>query len=119
MGLLSNLFEKQGNNSSTAPEQAVIVHFEACSPYQSRLFALEDRLEKVIASTGTGELDGNEIATDGSDGYLYMYGPDADALFMAVRPTLDAVDFMKGARVMLRYGPPEEGVEQVEIVLGT
>ena len=118
MGLLDNLLQKNGNKSSTEPEQAVIVHFEAGSPYQSRLFALEDRLEQVIASTGTGELDGNEIATDGSDGYLYMYGPDADALFTAVRPTLDAVDFMKGARVMLRYGPPEEGVEQVEIVLG-
>ena len=78
MSFLNNLFEKHGNKSSTEPEQAVIVHFEAGSPYQSRLFALEDRLEQVIASTGTGELDGNEIATDGSDGYLYMYGPDAE-----------------------------------------
>ncbi len=119
MSFLNNLFEKQSNKASASPEQAVIVHFEAASPYQSRLFALEDRLEQVIASSGTGELDGNEIATDGSDGYLYMYGPDADALFTAVRPTLDAVDFMRGARVMLRYGPPEEGVEEVEIVLGT
>ena len=66
-----------------------------------------------------GEFDGNEVAADGSDGFLYMYGPDADALFVAVRSTLEAAVFMKGARVKLRYGPPENGVREAEIELGT
>jgi hypothetical protein len=48
-----------------------------------------------------------------------MYGPDADALFAAVRPVLEATEFMKGTKVRLRDGSPEDGVREVEIVLGT
>jgi hypothetical protein len=48
-----------------------------------------------------------------------MYGPDADALFGAVRLRLEAADFLQGARVKLRYGPPHDGVREVEIELGT
>lgn len=59
------------------------------------------------------------MATDGSDGFLYMYGPDADAAFGAVRSTLESVAFMRGARVKLRYGPPQEGVREVDVELGT
>jgi hypothetical protein len=95
------------------------VHFAYGSTDLSRLFALEERLEAVIADASAGEFDGNEVATDGSDGTLYMYGPDADALFAVVRPALEATDFMRGARVRLRYGPPEDGIREVEVVLGT
>jgi hypothetical protein len=103
----------------TAPEHAVIVHFQYGSTDLARLFALEERLEQAIAEAGAGEFDGNEVAVDGSDGYLYMYGPDADKLFAAVRATLERTDFMRGARVKLRYGPPEAGVKEVDIQLGT
>lgn len=54
---------------------------------------------------------------DGSDGFFYMYGPDADRLFEAVRPTFEATPFMAGAQVTLRYGPPEDGVREREVVL--
>ncbi|HVS18698.1 MAG TPA: hypothetical protein VMT18_08875 [Planctomycetota bacterium] len=105
-------------DASSAPEHAVLVHFAYGSTDLSRLIALEDRLEEAIGVAGVGELDGNEVATDGSDGSLYMYGPDADALFAAVRPTLEGSDFMRGARVTLRYGPPVDGCRQVDVVLG-
>ncbi len=98
-------------------EHAVIVYFDDYGGTNlDRLFALEDRLETAINKAGVGEFDGNEIATNGS-GSLYMYGPDADALFAAVRPVLEATDFTRGARVMLRYGPPEDGVREVEVML--
>jgi hypothetical protein len=48
-----------------------------------------------------------------------MYGPDADRLFEAVRPVLESAGFMRGARVRLRYGPPEDGVREREVVLGS
>jgi len=48
-----------------------------------------------------------------------MYGPDAGRLFAAVRATLEGTDFMRGARVKLRYGPPEDGIKEEEIDLGT
>ena len=70
----------------------------------------ERQLESAITAAQAGEYDGNEVAVDGSDGTLYMYGPDADKLFAAIRPALEACSFMKGALVRLRYGPPADGV---------
>jgi len=101
MGLLDKILGKKNNpeQASEPTEHAVLVHFTYGSTDLSRVFSLEERLEKVIAAAGVGEFDGNEVATDGSDGTLYMYGPDADALFAAVRPVLEATDFRGGGRV--------------------
>ena len=99
------------------PEHAVIVHFNYGSTDLVPLFALEDKLEKAIAAAGAGEYDGNEIATDGSDGYLYMYGPDADRLFEVVKPALESSTFMRGATVTKRYGPPEDGVRESAVTI--
>jgi hypothetical protein len=100
-----------------APEHAVLVYFEYGSTDLSNLFAVEEALERVISEANVGELDGNEIATDGSDGTLFMYGPDADALFKSIRQTLEATPFMRGARVVLRYGPPEDDVPERTVTL--
>jgi hypothetical protein len=117
MGFLAQLFGSRKNATAGVPEHAVIVHFQYGSTDVARLFALEEQLEKAIAAASAGEYDGNEVAVDGSDGFLYMYGPDADALFAAIRSTLEATAFMNGARVKLRYGPPKDGVRVAEIVL--
>ncbi|MGE0144376.1 MAG: hypothetical protein AB7I19_11355 [Planctomycetota bacterium] len=121
MGLFDKLLgrTKKVVHANPDPEHAVLVHFLYGSRDLSRLFALEERLEAAIASARVGEFDGNEVAADGSGGTLYMYVPDADALFAAVRPALEAADFMRGARVRLRYGPPQDGVREAEVVLGT
>jgi hypothetical protein len=102
-----------------ASEHALVVHFEYGSTDLSRLFALEELIEQALTRHGVGEFDGNEMAVDGSDGYLYMYGPDADQMFAAVRPVLEGADFMRGARVTLRYGPPANGVREHQVVLGS
>ncbi|MCB2155745.1 hypothetical protein KQI84_12745 [bacterium] len=84
--------------------------FDYPVPDLSRLFELEDRLEAAIsdAGEGIGELDGDEIALDGSDGYLFFYGSDARRLFETIRPELEASDLMRGAIIMLRFGGPED-----------
>ena len=98
--------------ASPAPDQAVIVRFNYGSTDLSRLFDLEGKLEAAITSAKVGEYDGNEVAVDGSDGVLYMYGPDADQLFRVVEPILKATPFMNGAKVTVRYGPPANGVPE-------
>jgi len=98
-------------------DHALIVHFEYGSTDLSRLFALEELIEQALARHSAGEFDGNEVTVDGSDGFLYMYGPDADRMLAAVRPVLEGADFMRGARVTLRYGPPEDGVREREVVI--
>ncbi len=79
-------------------EQAVIVHFNYGVEKLDPLFKLEDELEKVIIEKKVGEYDGHEIATDYSDGYLYMYGPDAETLFKAVKPTLEESKIYEGGK---------------------
>ena len=119
MGFLDKLLRKEGapEKSGATPEHAMIVHFSYESVDLSPLFALEERLEEAFATAGTGEYDGNTVGS--GEGVLHMYGPDANALLETVRPILEAVDFMHGARVKLRYGPPSDGVREVDLVLGT
>jgi hypothetical protein len=57
--------------------------------------------------SGIGEYDGNEMATDLSDGSIYMYGLNADSLFDVANPILATVTFMKGAKAIKRYGLPK------------
>jgi hypothetical protein len=100
--------------------QAVIVHFDNYGSRDlSRLHALEDRLIAAVDAARVGEVDGHDISADSTDGTFYMYGPNADRLFAVVRPILEATDFTRRARVVLRYGPPEDHVREVEVRLGT
>lgn len=85
-------------------EQAVIVHFNYGSTDLKPLRSLEEALEKAIEAAGVGDFDGDEIAADGSDGYLYMYGANADDVFKVVLPILEQSPFMKGAQVTKVYG---------------
>jgi hypothetical protein len=96
-------------------EHAVIVKFEYGTTDLDPLFELEDQLEAVLEDGEHGEYDGHEIAVDGSDGLLYLYGPDADALYNAIKPTLLACSAIKNAAATLRYGPPEDGVREVVV----
>ena len=93
-------------------EQAVIIRFDYGSKDLARLFELEGQLEAALAKQPVGDLDGNEVAVDGSDGLLYLHGPDADELFEAIQPVLASTDAIRNAVATLRYGPPEDGVRR-------
>jgi hypothetical protein len=108
----------KSRSKEAMPEHAVIVKFRYGLSDLKPLREVEDRLESVIAAGGVGEVDGDEIAVDLSDGSLYMYGPDADKLFAVARPVLESATFMKGATVALRYGPPEDGVREATFTIG-
>ena len=99
------------------PEHAVIIHFQYGSTDLQRLFTLEDKIEEALARAQAGELDGNEVAVDGSDGFLYLYGPDADELFKAIEPALRGASFMQGAEVKKRYGPVGTGAKEVVLTI--
>ena len=99
------------------PEHAVIVRFEYGHADLDPLYELEDKLVAAIKSAEVGEFDGNEVATDGSDGTLYMYGPDADRLFEVVRPVLASATCIRNAIATIRYGPPEDGVKEREFAI--
>jgi len=99
-------------------EHAVIIHFQYGKENMDDLYKLRDKIEQQIISKKLGEYDGHEIATDLSDGYLYMYGHNAEHLFSGIKLTLEETDFMKGAKAKLRFGPPQDGVKEITIEIG-
>jgi hypothetical protein len=91
-------------DKSTPLEQAVMVHFEYGSVDWAPFFAFEETLRERVDSSGAGDYDGNELATSGKDGYLYMYGPNADKLYALAEPLLKSCALLKNATVTLVYG---------------
>src|SRR5262245_5037625 len=93
-------------------EHALIVKFfhygEKFSQDLSALFALEDELEAALEQSEAGEVDGNEIAVNGADGFIFMYGPDADEMFKAVEQILRTSEVTKGGQATLRFGNAED-----------
>jgi len=100
-------------------EEAVIVHFDHGQADWSAFFEFETELEHAIAKAAVGEYDGNELAVDGSDGSLYIYGPDADALYAIVEPRLLSATCLKNVVVTLRYGAATDpAAREKEVRLG-
>ncbi len=124
MSIFKKLFGKSSVEQETQtgngkePEHAVIVYFDYKKISLDPLHELERKLEKVITEKKVGAYDGHEIREDYNDGILYMYGPNAEALFKAVKQTLEATDFMFGATANLRFGPPGDGVKEIEVQIG-
>ena len=112
------VFDKfKKSEAPDAPEHAVIVQFNFPSGNLDRIFELEDQLAKAVEGAGVGQFDGNEIAVDGRDNLLYMYGPDADRLYAAIEPVVLGSELLSEARVRLRYGPPGLETKQKTITL--
>lgn len=105
MGMLSKLFGSTKSQGNGAHEHAIIIHFTYGSTNLQHVYALEDEMMRAISDAGAGEYDGHEVAQDGSDGFFYMYGPDAEALYRVISPLLAEYPFMRGAKVTLRFGP--------------
>ncbi|MEA3447322.1 MAG: hypothetical protein U9Q98_02580 [Bacteroidota bacterium] len=64
-----------------------------------------------------GYYDGHELAMDNSDGFLYMYGRNAETLFKAVLPALKAHPLMQGATTHLEFGDIEDNPKSIDIKL--
>ena len=94
-------------------EHAVIVHISNSTDPSVGLDMIEDPLIDAIEATGVGEFDGNEIGPDGA--LLFMYGPDADALWRVVEPVLRDGNLGSGSYAVLRYGPPGARESQIDI----
>ena len=68
------------------------------------LLVLQQQLTRAVEETGLGEVDGNEIALDDSEGSLWLYGPDAKAMLKAALPVMCRSPLAPGGSAILRYG---------------
>jgi hypothetical protein len=104
--------------SHPAGEQAVLLY--AVLLYLEgedfdRMVELSDKLTEAVEKANVGMLDGNEIG--GGETTLFMYGPDAEAVFRAIEPVLLQEESARGAKATIRWGNP--GSPQREIVIGS
>lgn len=107
--------------------QALIVRFD---DYASRfsseqgidlqpLVLLSDHLDGVLTADGLGEMDGYELADDGSVGTIYLYGEDARAMYETVKNTLEASPVTRGGMAFLYFGDVTDDATKVdEIEIG-
>ena len=109
MRVLSRLFGSRKPAREGPPEHVVIVHFLYGSTNLQYVYALEDLLHIAISEATAGKYDHYEVADDGSDGFFYMHGPDAEILLRVISPVLAKFTFMRGATVTLWFGPPKRG----------
>lgn len=95
-------------------EHAVIAYFRLADDgfgdaYQRELvYEAEEAMATAAEEAGIGEVDGNEFG--GGEAVVYAYGPDADALFKVMEPTLRGLPF-RPAHVILRGGNGEVRVD--------
>jgi hypothetical protein len=98
----------------TNAQEAVLVSLTASySPLM--LATLEAMLSAAIKRLGVGEFDGDEVALQSEGVTLYMYGPDAEALFAAIKEILRSSPLCRGARIILRNGGPGTLQREVSI----
>ncbi len=99
--------------------QAVYVHIplsdDEFGTFEEReaVYALEDELLAVIAASEADELDGHEFG--GGEGVIFLYGPDADALYMTIEPVLRASPIAKGGFAVKCYQPDDPNSADVRI----
>lgn len=86
----------------------MMVHFNYYPKDRARIQVLEKRLESAIKRAGVGELGETEFHIDGNDGYLYMYGPDPDRLYMVTGRILKSSKLMADAEVTKHYATRAE-----------
>ena len=107
-----------GDAAVNEDEQAVFIYLDAARlPHeiyeQYDLVTLEEQIDEMLSKSGVGELDGNEYGEDYVQ--LFLYGPDAQALFAEIEPILRNYPLCKNARVVLRLG--ENGSSSKEFLL--
>lgn len=106
MGLLSKLFGSREARNGEPDAQEVEVRFDYGSTNFQFVYAIGDQIQSAVAEANVGEYDGHELPADGSEGRFFMFGPDAEAIFLAIRPVLDSSPLMRGATVTLWFGSP-------------
>lgn len=94
---------------SSVNSEAVIVHLLGNGLpdivyEQYDVTELEDQLDKALTVANVGSYDGNEYGP--SETVLYMYGPDSEKMFAAIRSVLESHPLCERARVIIRKGGP-------------
>lgn len=78
------------------------------------LVLLADHLDGVLTADGLGEMDGYELADDGSVGTIYLYGENALSMYDAVRQAIETSPVTRGGMAFLYFGAVMDEATQVD-----
>ena len=120
MGLFKNIFSRtkeSEDQKSKIEEQCLKLRFDYGFESLDELYALREKLSSAIENNNLGDYDGHEMAIDLSDGFMYMYGPSAKAIYDCIKPIIDDTEFLKGGTVTLILGEMGSDCERQEIQL--
>ena len=110
MGLFSRLFRGGSIPTERSDDrECVLVHLDGTSlpdnVYEEcDVMTLSDQLGEAIEHHGLGEYNGDEHGP--TETTLFMYGPDAERLYIGIEPVLRAYPLCQNARVIIRRGGP-------------
>lgn len=99
-------------------EQSLIIRFQYCYEKLDALHDLEFYLDEFLENDPVGRIDGHEIAMEGVDGLLFLYGPDARKLFEKIEHILRLTPFTCEAEVFIRNGETEDECEEMYFIMG-
>ena len=112
------LFRRTPSPVPAGEDHAVLVHFPlsddefGSEAERATLGDLGDRLADVVARAGVGEFDGDEFGN--GEAVLYLYGPDAELLWQAVEPEVQACA-QRPAFAFVRPGGPDVEARRVDL----
>ena len=112
-------FRRAEKQAGPSAEHAVITHLPisgddfGTEDEREAVYALEARIESAVAAVG-GEHDGNEFGS--GEAVLYTYGPDADAVFEAIRGGFEDFPIRPGAYAIKRFGAADDPAAREERV---
>ena len=109
----------QSTPSKARDEQAVLLYIKlsddkfGTAGERDTLMELGDQLAKLTDNSPAGEYDGHEYG----EGYctFYLYGPDANLLYEAIRPTLTQRKNRPKSYAIKRFGPPGSKEERFDL----
>jgi hypothetical protein len=108
LGVAAGCGEPDEVRETPSAEHAVLIHLKTEAIDFDRVLEIEDALIEALGNKGIGEVDGHELALDGSEVVYYLYGPDADSLYDAVEPVVLGLPPQAGSYVVKRYGEADD-----------
>jgi hypothetical protein len=94
-------------------DHSVIIYFAPVPSDPETFYDLALEIGLAMHDNPIGYYDGHELDMDDTDGRMFFYGPDGEALLKHILPMVNDVPWLHGAHVTVRFGglddenPPE------------
>lgn len=105
--------KKAVSSDSSKTEEFLTIHFtDYGNANLNRVFEVSDEIKEALHESRLGEFDGNLLAVDGSDGYLFLFGPNVRELYESIKPILLRTTIFKNADIRLGFQGGKKAIHE-------